>query len=755
MSMRMVLAVGVSEHVLIRVFLAIAVVIAVARLTGAVARKLRQPAVVGEIIGGILLGPTFVGALPGDLDQLLFPDEIRPYLTVIANLGLIIFMFIVGLELDADLIKGKERIAGFISASSIVLPMTLGIVLALFLHEAHDVVDGEQVPLLPFALFMGAAMSITAFPVLARILVDRGMYRTQIGALTLASAAVDDVLAWALLAIVLAVVKTGSFLTWEFPRILGLSIVFALAMFLVVRPLLTRLLPVYNKTGRVSNNMMSIIVGGFLLSAFFTSEIGVHHILGAFVFGSVMPRRDAKAMNHEVLDRLEQLTVVLLLPVFFVTTGLGVDIGALRASDIGVLGLILLTACAGKFIGATVAARVQGVRPWRKAAAIGSLMNTRGLTELIILSIGREAGVLDDRLFTMMVVMAVATTVMTEPALRLFYPDRMLNRDVAAAQKLSLGLPDAYRVFVVVGDGPEAEAAASIACDIIGDERPSEVVLSRLVSSTATTDQTGISARLGGLLSSLEGMSELERGVSSRGIPARVLTRFSSEMWQDVADQAEAADIDVLLIGPTAIETASAKADELDRLVVMLERFEGVAPTEVALVAATDDDGVAALEVAVRIARERSVPLRIAADVRGKSAGIRRWPTSLNAGCKRLRSPLVRNWERRRSSWWVVAPPSNSASQAPFCGYSRLPTWAALRTMFSNNSPSTRRRRAELDRHHDRQRLPGNRPTCGGNDRRLHVDTPHRTGEQRRVVRRSSPESTRHQRRVRHGQSAR
>lgn len=620
-----IIAAGVSEHLLARVFLAIAIVIAVARLTGAIARRLRQPAVVGEIIGGILLGPTFVGALPGELDELLFPVEIRPYLTVIANLGLIIFMFIVGLELDAELIKGKERIAGIISASSIVLPMTLGVVLALYLHGSHGVVDGVDVPLLPFALFIGAAMSITAFPVLARILVDRGMYRTQIGALTLACAAVDDVLAWSMLAIVLAVVKTGAFFTWEFPQILGLSIVFAVVMALVVRPLLARLVPAYNKSRGLTPNLMAVVIGGFLISSFVTSEIGVHHILGAFVFGAIMPRREAREMNHELLERLEQTTVVLLLPVFFVTTGLSVDIGALRGSDIGILGLILLTACAGKFIGATVAARAQGIRPWRKAAAIGALMNTRGLTELIILSIGREAGVLDDRLFTMMVVMAVVTTVMTEPALRLFYPDRMLNRDVATAQKLSLGAPDAYRVFVVIGEPGEAESAVSLACDIIGDQRPSEVVLSRMVEVDRKTEHGGISAQLVGILASVEGLSELERQVSSTGIGARVLTRVSAEMWRDVVGQVQANDVDVFLMGPTTIATAVATADELDHVVVVQERHVlGGIRSEVVLVANEDDDGVAALEMAVRIARSRSLPLRIIADV----GRVRRWEST-------------------------------------------------------------------------------------------------------------------------------
>jgi Kef-type K+ transport system membrane component KefB len=612
-----VLAIGVEESLIARVFLAIAIVIAVARLMGVLAKLVRQPPVVGEIIGGILLGPTLLGAFPGELDELLFPSNIRGFLTVIANLGLVIFMFIVGLELDSALIKGKERIAGIISASSIALPMTLGIILAIYLHRTHGVVNGTEVKLLPFALFIGAAMSITAFPVLARIMIDRGMYRTQIGALTLACAAVDDVLAWSMLAIVLAVVKTGSFLSWEFPRILALSLAFTAVMVLAVRPLLARLVPAHHKAGRLTPNLVAIVIGGILISSFVTSEIGIHQILGAFMFGAMMPRRDAHALNLELLDRIEQMTVVLLLPVFFVTTGLSVDIGALRATDIGVLLLILLTAVAGKFIGATVAARAQGIRPWRRAAAIGSLMNTRGLTELIILSVGREAGILDDRLFTMMVIMAVVTTVMTEPALRLFYPDRMLSRDVAAAQKHSLGSSGAYRVFVVVGESTdsESESAVDLACDIVGDERPSEVVLSRLVELGQTPELGGASARLADITASMDGLSALEQQVTASGIGARVLTRFSSEPMRDLIGQVDASDVDVLLLGASGSEHATATADELDRVVVVFEQRAARGDRRsVVLVAAEGDRGVASLELAVRIARSRAEPLRVVAD---------------------------------------------------------------------------------------------------------------------------------------------
>lgn len=626
----MLLAESASEHVISRVFLAIGCVIVVARLAGMVARRLRQPAVVGEIIGGILLGPTLLGAFPGELDELLFPAEIRPFLTVIANLGLIIFMFIVGLELDPSLIKGKERIAGTISLTSIALPLVLGVVLSIYLHREFGTVAGVEVKFLPFALFIGAAMSITAFPVLARIMLDRGMYRTQIGALTLACAAFDDVLAWALLAVVLAVIKTGSFLTWEFPKIIGWSVVFTVVMVFAVRPLLARLVPAHRRAGRLTPNLAAIVIGGFLFASFATSEIGVHHILGAFTFGAMMPRRDAHALNTEILERLEQVTLVLLLPVFFVATGLAVDVGALRFGDLGILALILATACVGKFVGATAAARALGVRPWRRAAAIGTLMNTRGLTELIILTIGREAGVLDDRLFTMMVVMAIVTTVITEPLLRVFYPDRMLARDIADAQKMSGGAPDAFRVFVAVDEPADSDTVVALACDVVGDERPSEVVLSCLVALDQTSELgSGTSARLADITASLDAMAVLERQVTTSGVGARVLTRFSTEPVRDIVFQAQSNDIDLLVVAGhiDGATDPSALADELDRPVAIALRGESsdvLPPGRVLLAVAEDDHGIAAFELAVRVARTRGVGLDI------QTAGrTRRWESTI------------------------------------------------------------------------------------------------------------------------------
>ncbi|MFD4182911.1 cation:proton antiporter, partial [Rhodococcus sp. NPDC058514] len=418
------------------VLLDIAVIIVVARLFGRAARALRQPAVVGEIVAGIALGPSLLGALPGDLDGQLFPPDVVPYLKVLAQLGLVLFMFIVGLELDVALLRGRERIAGSISLASIVVPFALGAASTLILHPLHGEVDGEQVSLFALMLFMGVAMSITAFPVLARILADRGMHRTTVGVLALASAAVDDVLAWTLLAFVVAVVKGGS--PFEVVRIVALTVVFAAMMFGIARPLLVRLLGWYRRAGRLTPDILAVILVGVLLSAYVTEQIGIHAIFGAFVFGAVLPRENAQDLTREILERLEQVSVLLLLPIFFVVTGFGVDIAGLTGSGWWQLLFILSIAIGGKFVGAFGGARLQRM-PVQQSAAIAVLMNTRGLTELVILSIGRELGVLDGELFTMMVLMALITTALTEPLLRLVYPDKAIERDIAAAARASFG----------------------------------------------------------------------------------------------------------------------------------------------------------------------------------------------------------------------------------------------------------------------------------------------------------------------------
>jgi Kef-type K+ transport system membrane component KefB len=501
-----------------------------------------------------------------------------------------------------------------------VLPFSLGFLLATLLHARHDVVNGEEVEFLAFALFLGVAMSITAFPVLARILAERNMHRIPTGVLSLACAAVDDVFAWALLALVVAIVSATSL--GSVGLILGLSVVFALVMFLVVRPLLQRMVPRYRQAGSLTPDMMAIVLVGILTSAFLTEEIGIHFIFGAFIFGVIMPRQGAGALTHEITDRLEQVSVLLLLPVFFVVTGLGVDVGAIDITGLGELGLILLVAIVGKALGAYSAARFQRV-PRRQATALGVLMNTRGLTELVILSIGVDLGVLDGEMFTLLVIMAVVTTLMTSPLLRLVYPPRILERDIAEAERAAMGLEEAYTVVVVVDDPDRDAGLIRLACDLVGNESPAQVVVSRVVRRTTPKPEvaSGLGADLALLAEAGDELRQLSRIVDERGLRSSIASRFSDAPWADVAEIASSASADVVLVragwGVADGAGGTPWPESLHGTVVVVSGDlgeVGLAPSgPVAVVQDTGPDGRAALRLAAQAAVGRSVPLLLQA----------------------------------------------------------------------------------------------------------------------------------------------
>ena len=591
------------DEVAALVFLDIAVIVVVARLSGMLFQRLRQPAVIGEILAGLALGPSLLGQFPGNLGTEIFPLDVRPFLRVVAQLGLIIFMFIVGLELDISLIRGKERAAATISLSSVILPFGLGTVLALWLHDHHHVVAGKEVKLLPFALFIGASMSVTAFPVLARILTERGMHRTEIGALTLACAAVDDILAWSMLAVVLAVVRSSGSL--DLPKILLETLLFVGVMFVVVKPQLKRLVPAYQKAGRLTPNVLAIVVVGFLVAAFITDRIGIHAIFGAFVFGVVMPREASHALFADILDKLEQVSVLLLLPVFFISTGFNVDVTGLGRQGLGELGAVLAVACIGKFVGAASAARVMGYRA-RKASAVGVLMNTRGLTELVILNVGLAVGVLDLKLFTILVLMAVFTTVITEPLLRLVYPDKLLARDVAEAERAALGLVDAYRVVAVVE--PEgSEELVDVGVALLGKEDPSELLLTRFEKAGPRNEVgAGLLSQLAGIASGFDALQELVRRARGLDAQAQVRSQSSDDPARDLLAQALAVEADVLLLRADDPNAAAVLAGAECTVIL---RQGGTPGEAVAVLPGPGEDGLAAIEQGLRIAGRDGVPL--------------------------------------------------------------------------------------------------------------------------------------------------
>ena len=404
-------------HQIEELFLGLAVILALAKILGTLARLIGQPPVIGEIVAGIAIGPTLFS---GQIAMALFPTEIRPLLAGLANVGLALFMFIVGCELEHAIVAERKAVPISVSVGSTVLPFAMGSALALYLFSSHD----GQHNKLGFVLFFGASMSVTAFPVLARILSDRGMNRTQVGAVALASAAVSDVLAWTLLAV--AVTVSGGAGQWQ----TLLLPPFVAALFLVVRPLLARLAAEHLGRGRAASGLMAPVVVGLFLSSWATEWMGVHFIFGAFLFGAIMPRDGLDGMRRQITARLEPATTAVLLPIFFVVAGFKVDLSDLGSSAWGQLVVIMIVAVSGKMVGAYLGARLQGVSK-RESGVLATLMNTRGLTELVILSVGLQLGFLDEQLYTLMVVMAVVTTMMAGPLLSALYPRERIERDAA------------------------------------------------------------------------------------------------------------------------------------------------------------------------------------------------------------------------------------------------------------------------------------------------------------------------------------
>ncbi|MFT3826121.1 MAG: cation:proton antiporter [Chitinophagaceae bacterium] len=392
--------------------LQIVVIVVVVRLFGYLFSKIKQPSVIGEMVAGIVLGPSVLGLFFPSVSHFIFPASSLGNLQFLSQIGLLLFMFVIGMELDINVIRKQAREAVIISHASIIIPYTLGMGLALYLYQQFAPANTS---FLAFALFMGIAMSITAFPVLARIIQERGITRTPLGVMAITCAAADDVTAWCILAILIAIIKAGSSVSALFT--IALVVSYVLLMLLVVRPLVKKLYHSYTRKGAISKAMMAIVFMVLLLSAYLTEIIGIHALFGAFMAGVIMPPE----MNFRqlIVDKIEDVSMVLLLPLFFVFTGLRTQIGLLNSGTLWlVCGLIILVAIAGKFGGSTIAAKVVG-QNWKDSLSIGALMNTRGLMELVVLNIGYDLGILSAEIFAMMVLMALFTTFMTNPVLNI------------------------------------------------------------------------------------------------------------------------------------------------------------------------------------------------------------------------------------------------------------------------------------------------------------------------------------------------
>ena len=404
---------------LFHVLLAVIAILLASRLLGALFARIEQPPVIGEMVAGILIGPSLLGRLAPEVSTYLLPESIEPQLGIIAQIGVVLFMFLVGLELDTSGLRKRPQAAIAISQASIVVPFVLGALLALFVYPRFATSD---VPFFVFALFMGISMSVTAFPVLARILTDRKLHKTRLGVVALTCAAMNDASAWCLLALVVSIAKsTPEAALWT----VLLTVVFVAVMFFVVRPLIRHWACRTSGDQPISQTTLGLVIVGFLLSAFATEAIGIHALFGAFVFGALIPHDSRLARDIEV--RLTDAVVVLFLPVFFAITGMRMQISLVSGTEAWlVCGLIIVVATLGKFGGSYAAARLAGMPP-RESATIGVLMNTRGLMELVVLNLGYDLGVISPTLFAMLVVMALVTTFATSPALSLLYRGKSVH----------------------------------------------------------------------------------------------------------------------------------------------------------------------------------------------------------------------------------------------------------------------------------------------------------------------------------------
>jgi Kef-type K+ transport system membrane component KefB len=395
--------------------LQIAIIVAIARLFGWLFRRLHQPQVIGEMVAGIALGPSLLGSVAPSISAALFPADSLVALNTVSQVGVLLFLFIIGLELNLTNLKKVGHSAVATSLTSVIAPFILGFAVAYFLYSR---LSDAKVNIIHFSIFIGAAMSVTAFPVLARILIERKLFHTPLGAIAIASAAVDDVMAWCFLALAVLLTR-GKGIVIDLIVMLVSLMLFVAVMLFVARPLLRKLEAMYKERKEITQGMLAIVLLLLLFSALISEQIGIHALFGAFLAGAIMPK--GEDFIRDLSGKFQDLTVVLFLPVFFAFTGLKTSISLLSDANLwGYCLIIIATAIAGKLGGAMLAARLTG-QTWREAGAIGILLNTRGLMELVILTIGLEAGIISPTVFTMMVLMALFTTAITTPLLQLFY----------------------------------------------------------------------------------------------------------------------------------------------------------------------------------------------------------------------------------------------------------------------------------------------------------------------------------------------
>jgi Kef-type K+ transport system membrane component KefB len=521
------------HHPLGVLILQISTIILVARIFGMLANKIGQPTVIGEIIAGIVLGPSLLGLVFPDVSLFLFPQASLGNLQLLSQIGLILFMFIIGMELDLKILKNKADAAVVVSHASIIFPYFLGMGLAYILFEQFA---PKGISFLGFSLFMGIAMSITAFPVLARIIQERGLTKTSLGAMAITCAAADDITAWCLLAAVVAIVKAGTFLSALYT--IALAVGYVLIMVYGVQPFLKKLGDVYVAKEMVNKKVVGGVFLFLLLSSYLTEIIGIHALFGAFLAGVIMPQN--LSFKKILTEKIEDISLVLLLPLFFVFTGLRTQIGLLNDGHLWMVCLLIIfTAVLGKFGGSAIAARVVG-QSWKESLSIGVLMNTRGLMELIVLNIGYDLGILSPEIFAMMVIMALSTTFLTGPSLDLInrvFKTRSYGEEILSKIKtsfhilISFGPPKMGSTLLRLGDQLTLKKNSRI-----------DVTALHITPSSEVKPQDAI-------LYEKEGFQPIRATAQLLDLKLQTVYKTSEEVETEIIEAANERNYDLVLVG--------------------------------------------------------------------------------------------------------------------------------------------------------------------------------------------------------------
>lgn len=522
-------------HPLARLLLQIITIIITARVFGFFCKKIRQPTVIGEIAAGIFLGPSFIGTYFPEFSGFIFPKESMGNLEFLSQIGLILFMFIIGMELDLRVLKNKAQEAVVISHASIIFPFVLGVGLAYFIYSTAYAPN--DIKFLSFALFIGIAMSITAFPVLARIIQERGLTKTKVGTIAITCAAADDITAWCILAVVIAVVKAGSFVSALYTVIMALVYVFL--MMKVVSPFLKRMGEIYSNKEGLSKPVVAVFFVTLLISCYTTEVIGIHALFGAFMAGVIMPPN--MNFRNMFIEKVEDVSLILLLPLFFVVTGLKTQIPLLNDAESWKLcGIIIAVAVAGKFLGSSLSARFVG-QNWRESVIIGALMNTRGLMELVVLKIGLELGVLTDAMYTMFVIMALVTTAMTGPVLDLI--------NWLAPEKIPVRAPQEiedkgkFRILVPFGNPYRGKNLLRLANGLIKKSTANSTVTALHLSPSNEINQYNAKEF------ERESFKPIKAEAAKLDLPVKTVFKASPDIDKELVDIANEGNYDLTIVG--------------------------------------------------------------------------------------------------------------------------------------------------------------------------------------------------------------